>query len=140
MNEPPGEHRPDLLPILWILARGVQVLVTVIYLKFAYISIGTESFVENAVSVVAMLLLIYFFLHRLVTGTTDSFGIHLSPLFLNSFDCLGGNPRSSMGRAPTKSPGQGKRQAKKKARLFVEPAEGVGTLSGPSIRDGSGSA
>lgn len=74
MDERSGGSRPAQvdLPILWFLARGAQVLVTVIYAKFAYTSIGTEAFVENFASVVAMLLLIYLFLHRLVTGTADS--------------------------------------------------------------------
>lgn len=83
MNEAPGKHRPDQIdqPILWVVARGAQALVTVIYVKFAYISIGTESFVENAVSVLGMLLLVYLFLHRVVTGTADSFGIHYRRYF-----------------------------------------------------------
>ena len=54
---------------------------TVIYAKFAYVSIGTEAFVENCVSVVGMLLLVYLFLHRLVTGTADSSGIHYRRYF-----------------------------------------------------------
>lgn len=83
MDEYSGESRPAQidLPILWFLARGAQVLVTVIYAKFAYTSIGTEAFVENFVSIVGMLLLIYFFLHRLVTGTADSSGIHYRRYF-----------------------------------------------------------
>lgn len=83
MNEVPGKHRPEQvdLPILWVLARGAQALVTVIYVKFAYVSIGTEDFVETFISVVGMLLLIYFFLHRLVTGTADSVGIHYRRYF-----------------------------------------------------------
>lgn len=83
MNEASSKHRHDQidLPILWVLARGAQALVTVIYVKFAYISMGTESFVETAFSVAGMLLLVYFFLHRLVTGTADSFGIHYRRYF-----------------------------------------------------------
>lgn len=75
--------RPDQidLPILWVLARGAQVLVTVVFAKFAYTSIGTDAFVENCLSVVGMLLLIYLFLHRLATGTADSFGIHYRRYF-----------------------------------------------------------
>ena len=78
MDEQSGGDRPIQvdLPILWALARGAQALVTVIYAKFVYISVGTEAFVENCISVVGMLLLVYFFLHRLVTGTADSVGIH----------------------------------------------------------------
>ena len=83
MNGQSGGHRPDQvdLPILWALSRGAQALVTVIYAKFAYVSIGTEAFVENCVSVVGMLLLVYLFLHRLVTGTADSSGIHYCRYF-----------------------------------------------------------
>jgi hypothetical protein len=78
-----GGKRPDQidLPVLWALARGMQALVTVIFAKFAYISYGTGSFTEDLSSVIGMLLLIYLFLHRLVTGTADSSGVHYRRYF-----------------------------------------------------------
>ncbi len=77
-----GKRRDQIdLPILWALARGMQALATVIFAKFAYISHGTESFTEDLISEIGMLLLIYLFLHRLVTGTGDSSGVHYRRYF-----------------------------------------------------------
>jgi hypothetical protein len=82
-NGQSGRQRPDQidLPILWAFARGAQALVTVIYAKFAFISFGTKSFAEDVSSVIGMLLVMYLFLHRLVTGTADSTGVHYRRYF-----------------------------------------------------------
>lgn len=78
-----GGKRTDQidLPILWALARGAQALATVTYAKFAFTSFGTKSFAEDLTSVVGILLLIYLFLHRVVTGTANSTGVHYRRYF-----------------------------------------------------------
>jgi len=64
------------LSILWVLVRGAQILLTVIFAKFTYLSLGTDDFGLNLFSLVGMLLMIGLFLKGIATGTADSQGIH----------------------------------------------------------------
>lgn len=76
-------RRPDQIDftVLWVLVRGAQMLLTVLFIKATYLSLGTESYILNFISVIGMLLMIYLFLSRLVTGTADSLGIHYRRYF-----------------------------------------------------------
>jgi hypothetical protein len=68
-------------PALWVLVRGVQILLTVIFAKFAYLSLGTDSFVSDLVSSIGLLLMLGAFVHGVATGTADSTGIHYRRYF-----------------------------------------------------------
>ena len=84
MQEGPlTKRRPEQidLPVLWVLVRGAQILLAVIYTKFAYLSVGTDSFGESVFSVIGMLLIIWAFLRGVVTGTADGIGIHYRRYF-----------------------------------------------------------
>ena len=47
----------------------------------AYLSRGTESFLEDAISTLGILLMLILFVHRVVTGWADSAGIHYRRYF-----------------------------------------------------------
>jgi len=68
-------------PILWVLVRGAQILLTVTYAKIAYLSSGTDSFSSDLISSIVFLLIVGAFLHRFATGTADSSGIHYRRYF-----------------------------------------------------------
>ena len=68
-------------PMLWVAVRGAEILYGVIFLKMAYLSRGTESFLEDAISMVGLLLILILYLHRVVTGWADSEGIHYRRYF-----------------------------------------------------------
>ena len=59
----------------------VEILYAVIFVKMAYLSRGTESFLEDVISTVGMLLILILFVHRVVTGWADSTGIHYRRYF-----------------------------------------------------------
>ncbi len=63
-------------PALWVLVRGVQILLIVIFAKFAYLSFATDSFVSDLVSSIGLLLMFGVLVHGVATGTADSAGIH----------------------------------------------------------------
>ena len=64
------------LPILWVVVRGAQILLTVIFAKFTYLSFGAEDFGVNLFSLVGMLLMVGLLLKGIASGTADSQGIH----------------------------------------------------------------
>lgn len=68
-------------PILWVAVRGTQILLTVIYAKFAYLSWHTDSFISDLISIIIFLSVFGAFLHPLATGTADSFGVHYRRYF-----------------------------------------------------------
>lgn len=81
-GQPKGRHPEQIdFPVLWVLVRSAQILLTVFYTKLTYLSFGTDSFGENVFSVVGMLLMIGMFFHRVATGTADSAGIHYRRYF-----------------------------------------------------------
>jgi hypothetical protein len=61
--------------------RGSEILCTVVFVKTAYLTRGTESFVENAISTIVVLFILILFVHRVVTGTADSTGIYYRRYF-----------------------------------------------------------
>jgi hypothetical protein len=63
-------------PILWVVVRGTQILLTVIYAKLTYLSFNTDSFGLNLFSLVGMLLIVGLLLKGIATGAADSQGIH----------------------------------------------------------------
>src|ERR1700676_172844 len=67
--------------MLWAVVRGGEILYAVMFVKMAYLSRGTESFIENVISSVGMLLILILFVHRVVTGWADSAGIHYRRYF-----------------------------------------------------------
>src|SRR5438552_3029452 len=71
-------RRPDQidLPVLWLLVRGVQILLTVFYAKATYLSLGTDFFVLDLLALIGMLTIIWLLLRGVATGTADSAGIH----------------------------------------------------------------
>jgi hypothetical protein len=75
-----GADRIDF-PALWVLVRIVQILLLVIYAKFTYLSLGTDSFVSGLISSICFLLIIGAFVHGVATGTVDSSGIHYRRYF-----------------------------------------------------------
>ncbi len=77
-----GRH-PDKIdaPILWVLVRGAQILLTVIYAKLVYLSLGTESFVSGLISLIGLLLIIAVIVRGVATGRADSSGIHYRRYF-----------------------------------------------------------
>jgi hypothetical protein len=68
-------------PILWVVVRGAQILLVVIYAKFAYLSLGTDAFVSGLISSIGLLLIFGALAHGLVTGTVDSSGIRYRRYF-----------------------------------------------------------
>ncbi len=68
-------------PALWVLVRGAQVLLIVIYAKFAYLSVGSDSFFSGLISSIGLLLIVGALAHGLATGTVDSYGIHYRRYF-----------------------------------------------------------
>jgi hypothetical protein len=68
-------------PILWVLVRAVQILITVLYAKITYLSFGTGSFYWELFSSILFLLIIGAFAHGIATGTVDSSGIHYRRYF-----------------------------------------------------------
>ena len=67
--------------MLWAAVRGGEILYAVIFVKMAYLSRGTESFLEDVISTMGMLLILILFVHRVVTGWADSAGIHYRRYF-----------------------------------------------------------
>jgi hypothetical protein len=63
-------------PIMWVVVRSAQILLTVIYAKLTYLSIGTDFFGVNVFSSVGMLLMVGALLKGIATGAADSNGIH----------------------------------------------------------------
>lgn len=76
-------RRPEQidLPVLWVLVRGTQVLLAAFFAKAVYLSFNTDSFALDLFSAVSMLLVIWAFFRRVVTGTGDSSGIHYRRYF-----------------------------------------------------------
>jgi len=68
-------------PPFWAVVRGAQILLIVIYAKFAYLSLGTNYFVSGLISSIGLLLMLAAFVHGVVTGTADSSGIHYRRYF-----------------------------------------------------------
>ncbi len=69
------------VPALWVLVRGAQILLIVIYAKFSYLSLGTDTFVSGLISSIGFLLIIGAFVHGIATGTVDNSGIHYRRYF-----------------------------------------------------------
>ncbi len=68
-------------PMLWILIRAGEFLYAVVFAKMVYLTRGTESFTENAISAAGLLLMLGLFLHRVVTGRADAAGIQYRRYF-----------------------------------------------------------
>jgi hypothetical protein len=67
--------------MLWAVVRGGEILYAVIFVKMAYLSRGTESFLEDVISMVCAYLILVLCVHRVVTGWADSEGIHYRRYF-----------------------------------------------------------
>ena len=82
-NDQPIGRRPEQIdfPTLWLLSRGAQVLVAVVFAKVIYLGSGTEYFSESLYSFIGIFLVLCFFLRRIATGTADSSGIHYRVYF-----------------------------------------------------------
>ena len=82
-NGQPSGRRPEQIdfPALWVLTRGVQLLLAVVSAKAIYLGLGTENFSENLYSMIGAFLIICLFLGRIATGTVDSRGIHYRVYF-----------------------------------------------------------
>jgi hypothetical protein len=68
-------------PVLWVLVRGAQILLTVIFAKQTYLSKGTDSFGLDLFSSIGFLIFFGLFVHRIVTGVAESSGIHYRRYF-----------------------------------------------------------
>jgi hypothetical protein len=116
-------------PILWALVRGAQILLTVIYAKFAYLSLGTDSFVSGLFSSIGFLLIIGAVAYGVATGTADNSGIHYRRYFRQRTvawtDVLG--IQSVKSRLKVSIKGRGKR---KKTLVFIlNPLKAEGAYS-----------
>jgi hypothetical protein len=84
MGDNKAAYRPAMqidAPMLWAAVRGGEILYAVIFAKMAYLSRGTESFVEDVISTTGVLLILALYVHRVVTGRADSEGIHYRRYF-----------------------------------------------------------
>jgi hypothetical protein len=122
------------VPALWVLVRGAQILLIVIYAKFSYLSLGTDSFVSGLISSIGFLLIIGAFVHGIATGTVDNSGIHYRRYFRQKTCLVGGCLGNTVGEIPAEGFDQGQSQAKKEAGLPIEPSEGRGSLLGAPLR------
>jgi hypothetical protein len=78
-----GERTDQIdFPVLWVLVRGAQILLAVIFAKQTYLSMGTDSFGLDLFSSIGFLLFVGLFVHGIVTGVADSSGIHYRRYFL----------------------------------------------------------
>ena len=68
-------------PVLWVVVRGIQILLIVIYTKITYLSFGTGSFGADLTGSIGLLLIIGVFVHGVATGTADSSGIRYRRYF-----------------------------------------------------------
>src|SRR5216683_1541442 len=50
-------------PVLWVVVRGIQILLIVIYTKITYLSFGTGSFGADLTGSIGLLLIIGVFVH-----------------------------------------------------------------------------
>ena len=82
-NDRPSGRRPEQIdfPALWVLTRGAQVLVTVVFAKMIFLASGTDFFSSTLYSFIGLFLMIYLFLRGIATGTADSGGIHYRVYF-----------------------------------------------------------
>jgi hypothetical protein len=82
-NDRPSGRRPEQIdfPALWVLTRGAQVLVTVVFAKMIFLAWGTNFFSSTLYSFIGLFLMICLFLRGIATGTADSGGIHYRVYF-----------------------------------------------------------
>jgi hypothetical protein len=116
--------------------RGAQILLTLIYAKFTYFSLGTDSFVSGLFSSIGLLLIIGAVAHGVATGTADSSGIHYRRYFRQRTvawaDVLGIQWIKSWLKVSIK--GRGKR--KKTLVFLLNPLKAEGGVLGAPFRFG----
>jgi hypothetical protein len=77
-----GERTDQIdFPVLWVLVRGAQILLAVIFAKQIYLSMDTDSFGLDLFSSIGFFLLMGLLVHGIVTGVADSSGIHYRRYF-----------------------------------------------------------
>jgi|GEM_PF-5500510 len=82
-NDDCNRGRPEQMdfPPLWFVARGVQVLVAVLFAKTIYLDRRSDNVLLDLLSCIGMVLLIALFFRGIATGTADNCGIRYRVYF-----------------------------------------------------------